>query len=70
MGSNYIRCCTAEQDENVFSGRVTEYLKEQLSLNPGLMYYLCGNAEMVVDVRDILISKKIPFDHIVSEIYF
>ena len=70
LGSNYIRCCTVERDESVFSGRVTEYLDEQPFLNPGLMYYLCGNAQMVVDIRDRLISKGIPFDHIVSEIYF
>jgi len=70
LGGNYIRCCTAEQDDRVFAGRVTEYLTEQPSLNPGLKYYLCGNAEMVVDTRDILISKGIPFDQIVSEIYF
>jgi len=33
-------------------------------------YYLCGSAEMVVQVRDILISKDIPFQNIVSETYF
>jgi len=70
LGSNYIRCCTAEQDGDVYSGRVTEYLEEQPALNPGVKYYLCGSAEMVVDTRDILISKGIPFDQIISEIYF
>ena len=34
------------------------------------MYYLCGSADMVVEVRDILIGKGIPFGHIISEIYF
>ena len=29
LGSNYIRCSTAEQDEGCLSGRVTEYLEEQ-----------------------------------------
>ena len=70
LGTDYIRCCTAESDNGVFSGRVTEYLNQQPALDPGLKYYLCGKAEMVVDTRDILISKGIPFDHIVSEIYF
>ena len=70
LGSDYIRCSSSEQDENVYSGRVTEYLDEHPSLNPGLKYYICGNAEMVVDTRDILINKGIPFDHIISEIYF
>lgn len=70
LGSNYIRCSTAEQDRDVYSGRVTEYLEEQSILNTGVKYYLCGSAEMVVETRDILISKGISFDQIVSEIYF
>jgi ferredoxin--NADP+ reductase len=70
LGSNYIRCSTAEHDVDVYSGRVTEYLKEQPILNPWLKYYLCGSAEMVVETRDILINKGIPFDQIISEIYF
>jgi ferredoxin--NADP+ reductase len=70
LGENYVRCCTAETDERVYSGRVTQYLEEQAELDPGLKYYLCGSAEMVVETRDILISKGIPFDRIISEIYF
>ncbi len=31
---------------------------------------LCGNAEMVVEVRDLLISRGIPFGQIRAEIYF
>lgn len=70
LGESYHRCCTAEQDENVYHGRVTAFIEEVPVLNPSLKYYLCGNAEMVVETRDILISKGIPFDHIISEIYF
>jgi ferredoxin--NADP+ reductase len=70
LGSNYIRCCTAEYDEDVYEGRVTEYLEGLPDLDPGLKYYLCGSAEMVVDTRDTLIRKGVPFDNIVSEIYF
>ena len=70
LGENYIRCCTAETDEGAYSGRVTQYLAEQAELDPKLKYYLCGSAEMVVETRDILISKGIPFDRIISEIYF
>jgi len=33
-------------------------------------YYLCGSAEMVVECREILISKGIAFSNIVAEIYF
>lgn len=70
LGPNYIRCCTAEYDESVYHGRVTLYLNELDSFDPALLYYLCGSAEMVVETRDILISKGIPFERILSEIYF
>ena len=70
LGENYVRCCTAESDEGVYPGRVTQYLEEVAVLDPGLKYYLCGSAEMVVETRDILISKGVSFDRIVSEIYF
>lgn len=70
LGENYIRCCSAEDADGVYAGRVTGYLEEQSDLNPELKYYLCGSAEMVVEARDILISKGVPFGHIVTEIYF
>jgi len=70
LGEKYIRCCTAETDVGVYPGRVTQYLEEQSGLDPTIKYYLCGSAEMVVEARDILISKGIPFEHIISEIYF
>lgn len=70
LGKNYTRCCSAEEDEGVFHGRVTSFLEEHPLPDPGLKYYLCGSAEMVVDTRDILIEKGVPFDRIISEIYF
>lgn len=70
LGEAYVRCCTQEHDQGVYPGRVTAYLEELPALNPSLKYYLCGKAEMVVETRDILISKGIPFDRIISEIYF
>ncbi len=70
LGQEYIRCCSAEVSEEVYQGRVTGYLEAQEELNPALKYYLCGSADMVVEVRDLLISKGIPFGNIISEIYF
>jgi ferredoxin--NADP+ reductase len=70
LGKNYIRCCSGELDPFVYHGRVTGYLEEHPLPDAGLKYYLCGNAEMVVQTRDILISKGVPFDRIISEIYF
>lgn len=70
MGNNYIRCCSRENPEGCFHGRVTDYLKQMPDLPADVPYYLCGSAEMVVDVRDILIKRGIPFDLIVAEIFF
>lgn len=70
LGEDYIRCCSREDSDGVFSGRVTDYLSEISSLPPGYNYYLCGRAEMVVEARDLLIEKGVPFSRIISEIYF
>jgi len=69
LGNNYIQCCSSCKQEAYFNGRVTHYLKNQ-TLNPNKKYYLCGVAEMVVETRDLLISKGVPFNNIVAEIYF
>lgn len=70
LGDNYTRCCSAEEDDGVYHGRVTSFLEDHPLPDPALKYYLCGSAEMVVDTRDILIAKGVPFDRIISEIYF
>ncbi len=70
MGNRYIRCCSQEQSCNVFPGRVTKYLEELDVLPTGINYYLCGKALMVVEVRDLLISRGVPYQNILSEIYF
>lgn len=67
---NYIRCCSQEVGDGVFEGRLTKYLKEQETLPQGSKYYLCGLAEMVVQTRDLLIEKGIPYENIIAEIYF
>lgn len=69
IGENYIRCCSAESSCNVLRGRVTNYLKSIPAL-PSAAYFICGQALMVVEVRDLLIEKGIPFDNIRAEIYF
>ncbi len=70
LGQNYIRCCSQEKNNEVYNGRLTQYLQERDDLPTDQKYYLCGSAEMVVEVRDLLISKGIPFNHIIAEIYF
>ena len=70
LGENYIRCCSREEGPGIYSGRLTKYLSECEHLPASEKYYLCGSAEMVVEVRDILIGRGVPFDNIISEIYF
>ena len=70
MGDRYIRCCSQEESCNVFPGRVTKYLSERNDLPTTINYYLCGKALMVVEVRDLLIAKGVPYQNILAEIYF
>jgi ferredoxin/flavodoxin---NADP+ reductase len=69
LGDNYVRCCSAESSCNTFPGRVTQYLDET-QIFPDVKYYICGQALMVVEVRDLLIQKGIGFENIMAEIYF
>ena len=70
LGNSYIRCCSQEKSCNVFPGRVTQYLEGIKNIPTDINYYLCGKALMVVEVRDFLISKGVPYDNILAEIYF
>lgn len=70
FGNRYIRCCSQQQSNGVYAGRVTQFLENSVNLPADHKYYLCGSAEMVVECRDILLSKGIPFSHVVAEIYF
>ncbi len=69
MDDNYVRCCSQELSCDVIPGRVTDYLKT-ISEFPDVKYYLCGKALMVVEVRDLLIERGVPFENILAEIYF
>ncbi|MDF7807668.1 FAD-binding oxidoreductase [Pontiellaceae bacterium B12219] len=70
LGSNYHCCCSAESADGIHSGRVTAFLEAQDSLSKDWKYYICGQATMAVETRDLLISKGIPFGNIITEIYF
>jgi ferredoxin/flavodoxin---NADP+ reductase len=70
FGPRYIRCCSQQEGEGVYHGRVTQYLEDMDDLPSDQKYYLCGSAEMVIECREILLSKEIPFSNIVAEIYF
>ena len=70
MGERYIPSVTREEREGIYHGRVLKYLSEKQDIEKNLKYYLCGSAEMVVDVRDLLIERGVPFENVVAEIFF
>jgi len=70
LGDKYLRFCTTEASPEVYSGRMTEWLKNQTDLPKDIKYYLCGNPNMVVEVRDLILSKEVDFNNIMAEIYF
>lgn len=66
----YIRCISQGFAEGHYRGRLTSFLREQNLLPLDQNYYLCGSSEMVVEVRDLLIGRGIPYKNIFAEIYF
>ena len=70
FGKQYIPCCSREKVSGAYYGRITQFLMEMPVIYPDKLYYLCGSAEMVVDSREILLEKGIPYGNIIAEIYF
>jgi ferredoxin--NADP+ reductase len=70
LGGNYHRCCSSESASGIYAGRVTDFLAGQDPLPQDHRYYICGQATMAVETRDLLIEKGIPFEKIFTEIYF
>jgi len=68
-GVEYHRFCSGEEVDGIPRGRINQYL-ELHDLPKERKYYICGQATMCVEVRDLLISKGIAFTNIVVEIYF
>lgn len=68
--NDVVFCCSRAHNPACFPGRVTDYLQSLEHIRTDISYYLCGNAEMVVDVRDLLIARGVPFDQIMAEIFF
>jgi ferredoxin--NADP+ reductase len=72
---DYVPCCTSTDGGAEYHGRVTEYLEAYLkrrsaALSADARYLLCGRTEMVVETRDILLARGVPFTNIAAEIYF
>lgn len=69
-GLEYVRCLSSGAAAGIYEGRLTSYLSGSTSIPLNEKYYLCGNPLMVNEVRDLLISKGVPFENILSEIFF
>jgi ferredoxin--NADP+ reductase/benzoate/toluate 1,2-dioxygenase reductase subunit len=66
--SRYI-ICTSKESSGGRKGRVTKFLSEY-KVTPEMLFFLCGNGNMIYEVYHILRNKGIPSEKIFSEIYF
>jgi len=69
LGDQYFRCASADTGDGLQPGRLTAFL-ESRSWPADRPFYLCGSASMIVEARDILIRRGVPFKNILSEVYF
>lgn len=72
-GLRWVPCVSRPEGSwSGYAGRVSQYLKEQfedlVSLNTD--FYLCGNGEMIKEVKEFLNSKDIPKSQIYTEKYY
>lgn len=70
LEERYLCCCSRERSAWTFPGRLTTWLMDRAEPPVDVHYMLCGNAGMVVEVRDILIARGVPFGNVAAEIYF
>jgi ferredoxin/flavodoxin---NADP+ reductase len=61
--------CTSKESIVSNHGRVTQFLKDY-PVKADMLYYLCGNNNMIYEVHHILKERGVPEENIFSEIYF
>jgi ferredoxin--NADP+ reductase/benzoate/toluate 1,2-dioxygenase reductase subunit len=64
---HYILCTSKSSGGH--KGRVTRFLPGY-RVDPDMLFYLCGNNNMIYEVYHILRDKGIPDENIFSEVYF
>lgn len=69
LQDRYHRFCSGETVEGIPHGHVNLFFERE-QLPTDMIYYICGQASMCVEIRDLLIAKGIPFEKIIAEIYF
>jgi ferredoxin/flavodoxin---NADP+ reductase len=61
--------CTSKGKKGKYNGRVTSFLPDYPD-EPDMMYYLCGNSNMIFEVCKILAKKGVSAERILTEVYF
>lgn len=61
--------CTSKDSNRGHKGRVTRFLPGY-PVHPDMLFYVCGNNNMIYEVSHILRGKGIPAENIFSEVYF
>ena len=61
--------CISKPSDGSEGFRVTDYLLKN-ELSQDILVYICGNRKMIIDVFEILHSKGISGDKIVTEVFF
>lgn len=63
----YIPCISG--GDGGISMRVTEYIEKNYQYR-GELIYICGNRNMIIDMYQILLNKRISGDRIITEVFF
>jgi ferredoxin--NADP+ reductase/benzoate/toluate 1,2-dioxygenase reductase subunit len=61
--------CTSRESKEGHEGRVTRFLPGY-PVDPDMLFYVCGNNNMIYEVYHILRDKGIPKENILAEVYF
>ncbi len=64
----YIQCVSRQAGAS-FHGRVTDYLRQH-SVNPKMVFYLCGNCDMLFDAYEILVGQEVARSRIITEVFY
>ena len=61
--------CTSKESNGGRKGRVTKFL-QGYRVDKAMLFYMCGNNNMIYEVYHILSDKGIPDDKLFTEVYF
>ena len=64
----YIQCVSRENGGN-FQGRVTDYIRQH-PVDTGMLFYLCGNCDMLFEAYDILVDQGVERHRIMTEVFY